>query len=155
MLLKNLHKSVIIDCRSTHTRKHGSTGQLQHYKNSFHVYINFTSYYRIIISIMDIYEFAIKVMDRYISGLKNKKLFAFSNVEVWIALHAQLRTSIMSCSQHYCHNVTVSAKTLHVSVFVTVCTKTRLVRISQYFEKYHFKNSIKINQPCLGSGDIH
>ena len=40
-------------------------------------------------------------------------------------------------------------------LYVTVWVKTGLVRTCQYFEKYHFKNSIKDNQPCLGSGDIH
>ena len=33
-------------------------------------------------------------------------------------------------------------------------SETHLVRTCQYFEKYHFKNSIK-NQPCLGTGVIH
>ena len=40
-------------------------------------------------------------------------------------------------------------------IYVTVLAKTGLVRTCQYFEKYHFKNSIKNNQPCLGSEDIH
>ena len=39
--------------------------------------------------------------------------------------------------------------------YVTVWAKTSLVRTYQYFEKYQFKNSIKNNQPCIGSGDIH
>ena len=41
------------------------------------------------------------------------------------------------------------------SINVTVGAKPGLVRTCQYFEKYCFKNSIKNNQPCLGSGDIH
>ena len=32
---------------------------------------------------------------------------------------------------------------LALSVIVTVCVKTCLVSTCQYFEKYHFKNSIK------------
>ena len=53
-------------------------------------------------------------------------------------------------------NTHASVSTATVTLlYMTVWAKTGLVHTCQYFEKYHFKNSIKNNQPCLGSGDIH